>query len=57
LRIDIRQVFDFIRCSSDPEKLKQLMETDASYQNMEEDAENYLVKYWKNQEEKEHQEE
>lgn len=35
---DVRQVFDFIRCSEDKEALKQLVESDCRYQNMEEDA-------------------
>lgn len=37
-KTDVRQVFDFIRYSEDKNALKQLVETDAYYQNMEEDA-------------------
>ncbi len=42
---DVRQVFDFIRCSEDKKMLKQLVESDDSYQSMEEDAFDVIVKY------------
>lgn len=42
---DIRQVFDFIRCSNDPQKLKELVESDPAYQNLEEDAYDMAVLY------------
>lgn len=42
---DVRQVFDFIRCAEDKERLKQLVETDSYYQNMEEDAFDVVVQY------------
>lgn len=35
---DVRQVFDFIRCSEDVKALKKLVENDAYYKNMDEDA-------------------
>ncbi|MBD5465092.1 MAG: transposase [Lachnospiraceae bacterium] len=37
-RTDLKQVFNFIRCSNDKEKLKELVEHDPVYKNMEEDA-------------------
>ena len=42
---DVRQVFNFIRCSEDKEKLKELVENDEYYQHMEEDAFDVIVKY------------
>lgn len=42
---DVRQVFDFIRCAEDKVRLKQLVENDAYYQNMEEDAFDVVVQY------------
>lgn len=44
-KTDVRQVFDFIRCSEDKNALKELMEGDAYYQNMEEDAFDVVVQY------------
>lgn len=44
-RTDVRQVFDFIRCSSDKNALKKLIETDDYYKNMEEDAFDVAVQY------------
>ena len=34
----MKQVFNFVRCSDDKEKLKQLVGSDSYYQGMEEDA-------------------
>jgi predicted transposase/invertase (TIGR01784 family) len=42
---DVKQVFDFIRCSGDKEKLKQLVNSDAAYQDMEEDAYDMAAQY------------
>lgn len=42
---DIRQVFDFIRCSEDKDALKSLVENDLYYKNMEEDAFDVAVHY------------
>jgi hypothetical protein len=42
---DVKQVFDFIRCSNDKEKLKQLVNSDAAYQDMEEDAYDMAAQY------------
>ena len=42
---DVRQVFDFIRCSENKESLKQLVESDAYYKSMEEDAFDVVVQY------------
>lgn len=33
-RTDLKQVFDFIRCSEDKEKLEELIKADAAYQTM-----------------------
>ena len=35
---DLRLIFDFIRCGKDKHKLRQLVEDNEEYQNMEEDA-------------------
>ena len=35
---DLKQVYDFIRCSNDKEKLRELVEHDPAYREMEEDA-------------------
>lgn len=44
-RTDVRQVFDFIRCSDNKAKLKELVEGNEYYQNMEEDAFDVAVHY------------
>ena len=44
-KTDVRQVFDFIRCSNDKRALRQLVETDEYYKNMEEDAFDVAVQY------------
>ena len=33
-RTDLKQAFDFIRCSEDKEKLEELIKADAAYQTM-----------------------
>ena len=42
---DVRQVFDFIRCSEDKAALRELVERDVYYQSMEEDALDVIVMY------------
>ena len=42
---DVRQVFDFIRCSEDKEALARLVENDTYYKNMEEDAFDVVAQY------------
>lgn len=44
-KTDVKQVFDFIRCSEDPEKLRELVESDPAYQDMEEDAFDVVTQY------------
>lgn len=44
-KTDVRQVFDFIRCSNNKNALKQLVEADGYYKNMEEDAFDIAVQY------------
>ena len=44
-RTDVRQVFDFIRCSDDKKALKELVENDDYYKNMEEAAFDVAVLY------------
>lgn len=44
-KTDVRQVFDFIRCSNDKNALKELVEKDDYYKNMEEDAFDVAVQY------------
>ena len=49
-RTDLRQVFDFIRCSKDKKALKELIESDPSFRRMEEDAFDVMVQYAKAEE-------
>ena len=49
-KTDLRQVFDFIRCSHDKKELKKLIESDPAFQNMEEDAFDVMVQYGKAEE-------
>lgn len=42
---DLRQIFDFIRFSKDKGKLKQLVESDAAFQDMDEDAYDMAAAY------------
>ena len=44
-KTDVRQVFDFIRFSKDKKKLKELIETDTSYQFLDEDACDMVTTY------------
>lgn len=44
-KTDVRQVFDFIRCSGDKNKLKELVEKDKYYKCMETDAFDVAVNY------------
>ena len=46
-KTDIRQVFDFIRYSEDKDKLKDLVEKDDYYRNMEADAYDVVANYTK----------
>lgn len=47
---DVKQVFDFIRCSEDKDMLRELLEKDKSFQNMEEDAIDLLSAYTNSEE-------
>ncbi len=44
-RTDLKQIFDFLSCAEDKEKLHELVSKDVSYQNMDEDAYDLLVAY------------
>lgn len=44
-KTDVRQVFDFIRCSCDKNALMDLVQKDSYYQNMEEDAFDVVAYY------------
>lgn len=44
---DVKQVFDFIRCSGDRKTLAELVKNDESFQSMEEDAYEVVTKYVK----------
>lgn len=44
-KTDIRQVFDVIRYSEEPDKLKKLVTGNSAYQNMEEDAYDMIAAY------------
>lgn len=46
-KTDIRQVFDFIRCSNDVEKLKELVENDPEFWHLAEDAYDVMAQYAK----------
>ena len=44
-KTDLKQVFDFIRCSEDEHKLRELVENDEAFRNMDEDAYDMAVSY------------
>ena len=44
-KTDVRQVFDFIRCSNDKKKLLELVENDVYYKEMNDDAFSVIIKY------------
>ena len=44
-KTDLKQVFDFIRCAEDKQKLLELVESDAYYKEMDADAFNVVTKY------------
>lgn len=44
-RSDLKQIFDFIRMSEDRTGLRQLIQEDAAFQNMDEDAYDLAVAY------------
>lgn len=47
---DVKQVFDFIRFSKDPEALRELVLGDASYKELEEDTYDMIAQYSKSEE-------
>jgi len=49
-KTDLKQVFDFIRYSEDKKKLKELIQTDPVYQEMDEEAYDMAVQYAKAEE-------
>ena len=49
-RTDVKQVFDFIRCSKDKKKLLELVKNDDYYGEMEDDAYDVVVHYTKSKE-------
>ena len=44
-KTDVKQVFDFIRCSGDKRELLKLVQSDAHFQEMEEDAYEVVTNY------------
>ena len=44
-RTEVKQVFDFIRCSNDKKKLLDLVENDVYYKEMDDDAFDVVTKY------------
>ena len=46
-KTDLKQVFDFIRYSEDEHKLRELVESDEAFRNMDEDAYDMAVSYTK----------
>ena len=49
-RTDLKQVFDFIRCSEDKVRLRELVEKDEAYKEMDEDAYDAAVTFAKAEE-------
>jgi len=47
---DIRQVFDFIRCSKSKKKMKELIMEDAAYQNLPKDAYDVMAVFTRSEE-------
>jgi hypothetical protein len=45
LQTDVRHVFDFIRCSNDKTRLKDLVENEKYFQHMDEDAFDVMANY------------
>jgi len=46
-RTDLKQIFSFIQCAKDKQKLKELVEGDSAYQELEEDAYDMIAAYTK----------
>ena len=44
-RTDLKQIFDFIRCSKEREKLRTLVQGDPAYQEMDEAAYDMMAEY------------
>ena len=44
-KTDVKQVFDFIRCSRNKDKLRELVKNDPVYQTMEEEAFDVIIHY------------
>lgn len=44
-RTDLKQVFDFIRCSKEKERLRELVQKDVAYRELEEDAFDVAVSF------------
>jgi len=44
-KTDVKQVFDFIRCSKDKNKLLELVENDVYYSQVDDDAYDVITKY------------
>ena len=44
-KTDVKQVFDFIRCSGDKQKLLELVQSDGHFKQMEEDAYEVVTNY------------
>ena len=49
-KTDVKQVFDFIRCSNDKNKLLELVENNAYYKEMEDDALDVVAQYTRSKE-------
>ena len=49
-KTDVKQVFDFIRCSNDRNKLLELVENNAYYKEMEDDALDVVAQYTRSKE-------
>lgn len=46
-RTDLKQIFSFIQCEKDKQKLKELVESDSAYRELEEDAYDMIAAYTK----------
>jgi len=49
-RTDLKQIFGFLQCAKDRDKLKELVEHDGTYQELEEDAYDMIATYTKAEE-------
>lgn len=44
-KIDLKQMFSFLRCANDKEKIKELTDNDTEFQSLDEDVYDMLAEY------------